>query len=163
MKLLYSFYSIYLYHSPTDLRSLHTESEIFESVFQYSPSCMQKRRKSNLIRIFFDGRKFRRQCANVFDTTWGRINFLTCGNFRQKFRTQCAETFTLFVVDRIYMQINYLPAGATVGVVERERGFPGNTVHKSELSSQTLLYQTFHDFTLTSTSTINVMRIWRVW
>ncbi len=40
-----------------------------------------KRWKSNLIRIFFDGRKFRRQCANVIDTTWGRIYFLTCENF----------------------------------------------------------------------------------
>ncbi len=26
-----------------------------------------------------------------------------------------------------------------------------------------ILYKLFHDFTLTSTSTINVMRIWRVW
>ncbi len=54
---------------------------------------MRKRKKSNLIRNFFDGRKFRRQCANVIDTTWGRIYFLTCENFRRKFRTQCAETF----------------------------------------------------------------------
>ncbi len=42
---------------------------------------MQKRRKSNLIRIVFDGRKFRRQCTNVTDTTLGRIYFLTCENF----------------------------------------------------------------------------------
>ncbi len=31
--------------------------------------------------FFFNGRKFRRQCANVIDTTWGRIYFLTCENF----------------------------------------------------------------------------------
>ncbi len=75
-----------------DLRPLHTESEIFACVFPFFrilhpflSKCMQrmrKRRKSNLIQIFFDGRKFRRQCANVIDTTWGRIYFLTCENFR---------------------------------------------------------------------------------
>ncbi len=42
---------------------------------------MRKRRKSNLIRIFFYGRKFRRQCVNVIDTTWCRIYFSTCENF----------------------------------------------------------------------------------
>ncbi len=42
---------------------------------------MQKGRKSNLIPIFLAGRKFRRQCANVIDTTWGHIYFLTCKNF----------------------------------------------------------------------------------
>ncbi len=31
--------------------------------------------------FFYDGQKFRRQCANVIDTTWGRIYFLTCENF----------------------------------------------------------------------------------
>ncbi len=55
---------------------------------------MQKRRESNLIQKIFDGQKFRRQCANVIDTTWGRIYFLTCENFGWKFRTQCAETLT---------------------------------------------------------------------
>ncbi len=50
------------------LRPLHTESEIFTCVFQFFhiahpflSKCMQrmrKRRKSNLIWIFFDGRKF---------------------------------------------------------------------------------------------------------
>ncbi len=62
------------------------------SVFSYSHPFlskymqrMRKRRKSNLIRIFFDGRKYRRQCANVIDTTWGRIYFLTCENFGQNF------------------------------------------------------------------------------
>ncbi len=42
---------------------------------------MRKRSKSNLFRIFYDGRKFRRQCVNLIDTTWGRIYFLTCENF----------------------------------------------------------------------------------
>ncbi len=43
---------------------------------------MRKRRKSNLVWFFFyDGRKFRRQCVNVIDTTWGRIYFSTCENF----------------------------------------------------------------------------------
>ncbi len=63
----------------TDLRPLHTEYEIFACVFPFfriphpflskRMQRMRKRRKSNLIRIFFDGRKFRRQCANVIDTT----------------------------------------------------------------------------------------------
>ncbi len=44
--------------------------------------------------FFYDGRKFQRQCVNVIDTSWGRIYFLTCENFRWKFRTQCAMTLT---------------------------------------------------------------------
>ncbi len=78
-------------------RPLYTESEIFACVFPFFriphpflSKCMQrmrKRRKSNLIRIFFDRRKFRRQCANVIDTT--------CENFGRKFQTQCAETLTV--------------------------------------------------------------------
>ncbi len=39
------------------------------------------------------------------------------------------------------MQINYLPRRCCSG---RERGFPGNAVHKAELHSQTLLYQTLY-------------------
>ncbi len=31
--------------------------------------------------FFYDGRKFRRQCVNVIDITWGRIYFSTCENF----------------------------------------------------------------------------------
>ncbi len=31
--------------------------------------------------FFYDGRKFRRRCVNVIDTTWGHIYFLTCENF----------------------------------------------------------------------------------
>ncbi len=89
---------------------LHTEghctpSPKFSHAFFLIPhpflsKCMQqmrKCRKSNLIRIFFYGRKFRRQCANVIDTTWGRIYFLTCKKFIRNFRTQCAETFRLLL------------------------------------------------------------------
>ncbi len=82
------------------LRSLHTRSEIFVCVFHifrirypFLSKCllrMRKRRKSNLILFFYDGRKFRRQCVNVIDTTWGRIYFSTCENFGRKFHTQCA-------------------------------------------------------------------------
>ncbi len=55
---------------------------IFACVFPFSKCMlqMQKGRKSNLIPIFLAGRKFRRQCANVIDTTWGHIYFLTCKN-----------------------------------------------------------------------------------
>ncbi len=76
----------------------HAFFQFFHILHPFLSKCMQrmwKRRKSNLIRIFFDGRKFRRQCANVIDTTWGRIYFLTCEHFGWKFRTQCAETFTV--------------------------------------------------------------------
>ncbi len=31
--------------------------------------------------FFYDEWKFLRQCVNVIDTIWGRIYFLTCGNF----------------------------------------------------------------------------------
>ncbi len=31
--------------------------------------------------------------VNMIDTTWGRIYFLTCENFRREFRTQCAMAF----------------------------------------------------------------------
>ncbi len=68
------------------------QADIFACVFlffsSYSSSFiiqmlqMRKCRKSNLIRVFFyDGRKFRRKCVNVIDTTWGLIYFLTCENF----------------------------------------------------------------------------------
>ncbi len=109
------------------LRPLHTESEIFACVFRiphpFLSKCMQlmrKRKKSNLIWIFFDGRKFRRQCANVIDTTWGRIHFLTCENFGRKFRTQCAETFTLgsghshWKRHCVYNRMVFLKAAATL-------------------------------------------------
>ncbi len=41
------------------------------------------------------------------------------------------------------MQINSLPAGGAFRA-QRDRGFPGNAVHKAALRSQTLLYQTLH-------------------
>ncbi len=86
------------------LRPLHTESEIVACVFPFFriphpflSKCMQrmrKRRKSNLIRIFFEGRKFQRQCANVIDTTWGRIYFLTCEHFGWKCDSVCRDLYT---------------------------------------------------------------------
>ncbi len=42
--------------------------------------------------FFYDGQKFWRQCVNEIDTRWVWIYFLTCKNFRRKFRTQCAMT-----------------------------------------------------------------------
>ncbi len=73
------------------LRPLHTKSEICTCGFPFFSILhpfllkwmlqMQNRRKSNLIRMFCDGRKFRRQCVNVIFTTWGRIYFSTCENF----------------------------------------------------------------------------------
>ncbi len=59
-------------------------SVFFVFLHPFLSKCMQrmrKRRKSNLIQKKIDGRKFRRQCANVIDTTWGRIYFLMCENF----------------------------------------------------------------------------------
>ncbi len=44
---------------------------------------------------------------------------------------------------RIYMQINSLPAGGAVGVVESEVSTV-TAEHKTELRSQTLLYQTLY-------------------
>ncbi len=75
---------------------------------------MRKRRKSNLIRIFFDGQKFRRQWVNVFDTTWGLIYFLTCENFGRKFQTQCAETFIEAVWRFIKNKVNWLFPNARI-------------------------------------------------
>ncbi len=52
----------------------------------------------------------------------------------------------------MFMQINYLPARGAVGARDirepgefpERSGFPGNAVHKAELSSQMLLYQTLY-------------------
>ncbi len=70
-------------------RSLHTESEIFVCVFfisvilSYLNACYGFENAENRTwsKMFYDGRKFRRQCVNVIDTTWGHIYFLTCENF----------------------------------------------------------------------------------
>ncbi len=43
--------------------------------------------------IFFDGRKFRRQCANVIDNVRSYL-FFNVQKFGQKFQTRCAETLT---------------------------------------------------------------------
>ncbi len=84
------------------LRALHTESEIFVSVFPFFRILhpfllkwmlrMQKRWKLNLIQIL--QRKFQRQCVNVTVITRGRIYFSKCKNFGRTFLTHCAETFT---------------------------------------------------------------------
>ncbi len=51
---------------------------------------MRKRRKSNLIWIFFyDRRKFRRQCINVIDNVRSYLFFTV-----RKFRTLCAMTLS---------------------------------------------------------------------
>ncbi len=70
------------------LRPLHTESEFFTCVFPYSSSFPikmhapdAKTQKIEPDPNFFYGRKFRRQCVNVIDTTWCRIYFSTCENF----------------------------------------------------------------------------------
>ncbi len=54
---------------------------------------MQKRRKLNLVWIFYDGQKFWRQCVKVIDAAWSHIYFLTCKNFEWEFQTDCAKTF----------------------------------------------------------------------
>ncbi len=48
--------------------------------------------------------KFSDAVCNVIDTTWGRIYFLTSENFRRKFRTQCAITFTVIKVTKTVLQ-----------------------------------------------------------
>ncbi len=60
----------------------------------------------------------------------------------------CSETvihLNLFIPQShsggIYMKIYYLPAGGTVGAGELE---VSPIIHKTELRSQTLLYQTLH-------------------
>ncbi len=50
----------------------------------------EKCRKSNPSEFFYDGQKFRQQCVNVIDTTWGHIYFSTCESFGRTFQTQCA-------------------------------------------------------------------------
>ncbi len=58
--------------------------------------------------FFYDGRKFRRQCVNVIDITWGRIYFSTCENFGRKIQTPCAMALL-----KIFNAIN---AGAGLGL-----------------------------------------------
>ncbi len=44
----------------------------------------------------YDGRKFRRKCVNVIDTTCDCIYFLMCENFSWEFRTQFARIWVLW-------------------------------------------------------------------
>ncbi len=74
---------------------MHTESKIFACIFHffiffilsYQNACYECENAENRTwsEFFYDGRKFRRQCVNVIDTTWGRIYFFT---------SQCAMTLT---------------------------------------------------------------------
>ncbi len=60
------------------------------SVFLYSPSFPMKMHATDakMQKIEPDPKqKFLRQCANVIDTTWGRIYLLTCENFGLKARS----------------------------------------------------------------------------
>ncbi len=55
--------------------------------------------------FFYDGQKFRMQCVNVIDITWGRIYFSTCEHFGRVFQNPCAMTFSLCnFKDLIYAQ-----------------------------------------------------------
>ncbi len=67
---------------------MHTESESFRFFFvfvilTYENACYGCENAENRTwsEFFYDGQKFRRQCVNVIDTTWGRIYFSTCENF----------------------------------------------------------------------------------
>ncbi len=78
-----------------DLRSSHTESEMFACVFSYSSSfpikMHGKRRKSNLIQIFYDGRKL---------MSWHNVRsylFFNLRKFQMKI-SKWAETFTVIKV-----------------------------------------------------------------
>ncbi len=72
----------------TPLKMLATDAKNAENLTRYN--------------FFYDWRKFRRQCVNMIDTTWGRIYFSTCENFglsvqwplhiiEAKKRTQCCR------------------------------------------------------------------------
>ncbi len=47
--------------------------------------------------FFYYERKFRRQCVNMIDTTWGRNYFLTCEYFGCEFRTVKPLTVYLWI------------------------------------------------------------------
>ncbi len=63
---------------------------------------MRKRRKSNLIQIFYDRGKFLRQCENMIDNVRMYLFF----NVR-KFRTPCAMTFTMEANGDQQLKVNY--------------------------------------------------------
>ncbi len=53
-------------------------------ILSYQNACYGCVNAETWSKFFYDWRKFRRQCVNVIDTTWGRIYFSTCENFGQK-------------------------------------------------------------------------------
>ncbi len=78
-----------------DLRSLHTEFFWHSSSYPIKMLVTDVKTQKIDPNFFYDGRKFRRQCVNVIDTTWDRVYFITCAIFRRKFQTQCAMTLVL--------------------------------------------------------------------
>ncbi len=69
-------------------------SELSKHLSKCLPRMRKTQKNRTRYNFFFDGQKFRRQCANVIDITWGRIYFSTCENFGRKIRTQCAMAFS---------------------------------------------------------------------
>ncbi len=51
-------------------------------ILSYPNAChgCENAENPNWSEFFYDRRKFRRQCVNLIDTTWGRIYFLKCEN-----------------------------------------------------------------------------------
>ncbi len=79
-------------------RSLHTVSEMFVCIFPFSHPFLYKfmlRMRKRWSEFSYDGRKFRRQCVNVIDITWGRIYFLTCKNFGLRVQWPQSEHFVI--------------------------------------------------------------------
>ncbi len=95
--LKYESFNSSMHFSPKKLRYIYTKGPCTQIFFlgggvphPFLSKCMLrmiKRRKSNLIQFFYDGRKFQRQCVNVIDTLWGHTSFLTYKNFGQEFWT----------------------------------------------------------------------------
>ncbi len=89
--LLFKTFTTFYYPSVSTLKAIAHwvwNFHIRFSFFSYSSSFPIKingceNQKSNLIQIFL----FRRQCVYMNVTTWGRIYFSTCENFRRKFQT----------------------------------------------------------------------------
>ncbi len=53
-------------------------------ILSYQNACYGCENAETWSKFFYDWRKFRRQCVNMIDTTWGRIYFSTCENFGRK-------------------------------------------------------------------------------
>ncbi len=68
-------------------------------LLKHLSKCLLQMRKMQKIWFFYDGGKFRRQCVNGIDTTWGRIYFLTCQKIGQEFLTDCPRIFRVKMTD----------------------------------------------------------------